>query len=128
MIRQDARALELDIIAIIPALNGRQDIGLVKCGNMAKSSNRLSEILEKRRLKSEKKDEKTSDKEDKKEGRRNYRLEKIKEVTAKAYAVATKRKWLVFFNRCSYCCISNHLQRRRSLCWWWSVRYSKRFF
>jgi hypothetical protein len=63
---------------------------------MAKSSNRLSEILEKRRLKSEKKDEKTSDKEDKKEGRRNYRLEKIKEVTAKAYAVATKRKWLVF--------------------------------
>ena len=28
--------------------------------------------------------------------RRNYRLEKIKEVTAKAYAVATKRKWLVF--------------------------------
>ena len=63
---------------------------------MAKSSNRLSEILEKRRLKSEKKDEKTSDREDKKENKRNYRLEKIKEVTAKAYAVAAKRKWLVF--------------------------------
>ena len=63
---------------------------------MAKSSNRLSEILEKRRLKSEKKDEKTSGREDKKENKRNYRLEKIKEVTAKAYAVAAKRKWLVF--------------------------------
>jgi hypothetical protein len=63
---------------------------------MAKSSNRLSEILEKRRLKSENKDEKTSDREDKKESKRNYRIEKIKEVTAKAYAVAAKRKWLVF--------------------------------
>ena len=63
---------------------------------MAKSSNRLSEILEKRRLQSEKKDEKTSGREDKKENKRNYRLEKIKEVTAKAYAVAAKRKWLVF--------------------------------
>jgi len=63
---------------------------------MAKSSNRLSEILEKRRLKSEKKEEKVSGREDKKENKRNYRLEKIKEVTAKAYAVATKRKWLVF--------------------------------
>jgi len=61
---------------------------------MAKS--RFHEILEKRRLKSEKKDDKTSDREDKKDSRRNYRLEKIKEVTAKAYAVATKRKWLVF--------------------------------
>jgi len=63
---------------------------------MAKSSNRLSEILEKRRLKSEKKDDKASGREDKKDSRRNYRLEKIKEVTAKAYAVASKRKWLVF--------------------------------
>ena len=63
---------------------------------MAKSSNRLSEILEKRRLKSENKDEKTSNREDKKESKRNYKLEKIKEVTAKAYAVAAKRKWLVF--------------------------------
>jgi|TARA_R110000851_G_scaffold264243_1_gene416815 hypothetical protein len=63
---------------------------------MAKSSNRLSEILEKRRLKSENKDEKTSGKEDKKEDKRNYKLEKIREVTAKAYAVAAKRKWLVF--------------------------------
>jgi len=63
---------------------------------MAKSSNRLSEILEKRRLKSENKDEKTSGKEDKKESKRNYKLEKIREVTAKAYAVAAKRKWLVF--------------------------------
>jgi|TARA_R110002020_G_scaffold4233_1_gene18846 hypothetical protein len=63
---------------------------------MAKSSNRLSEILEKRRLKSEIKEDKVSGREDKKENKRNYKLEKIKEVTAKAYAVATKRKWLVF--------------------------------
>ena len=33
---------------------------------------------------------------EKKESRRSFRLERIKEVTAKAYAVATKRKWLVF--------------------------------
>ena len=55
---------------------------------------------EKRRIKNqentEKKDDKTSDREDKKEVKRNYKLEKIKEVTAKAYAVASKRKWLVF--------------------------------
>ena len=81
---------------IIQDQNGRQDIGLVKRGNMAKSSNRLSEILEKRRLKSEIKEDKVSGREDKKENKRNYKLEKIKEVTAKAYAVATKRKWLVF--------------------------------
>ena len=28
--------------------------------------------------------------------RRSYRIEKIKALTAKAYAVAAKRKWLVF--------------------------------
>ena len=28
--------------------------------------------------------------------RRNYRLDKIKAITEKAYAVAAKRKWLVF--------------------------------
>ena len=39
----------------------------------------------KNRLRAEKKDE-----------RRNFRLEKIKEVSAKALAVAKKRKWLVF--------------------------------
>ena len=59
MIRQDARALELDTIAIIRVLNGRQDIGLVKRGNMP-NNNRLQSILEKRRqrhqIKSEKKD------------------------------------------------------------------------
>lgn len=33
---------------------------------------------------------------EKKESRRDFRLAKIKEVTAKAYAVAAKRKWLVF--------------------------------
>ena len=33
---------------------------------------------------------------DKKESRRDFRLAKIQEVTAKAYAVANKRKWLFF--------------------------------
>ena len=32
----------------------------------------------------------------KREDKRKYRLEKIKALTAKFYAVATKRKWLVF--------------------------------
>ena len=31
---------------------------------------------------------------EKKESRRDFRLAKIQEVTAKAYAVAAKRKWL----------------------------------
>ena len=31
---------------------------------------------------------------DKKDDKRSYKLEKIKEVTAKFYAVAAKRKWL----------------------------------
>ena len=31
---------------------------------------------------------------DKKENRRDFRLAKIQEVTAKSYAVAAKRKWL----------------------------------
>ncbi|MAF25027.1 hypothetical protein CL634_05565 [bacterium] len=60
------------------------------------AKNRLQDTLEARRLKSEEKRAKEKDREDKLESRRNYRLEKIKEVTAKAYAVATKRKWLVF--------------------------------
>ena len=42
---------------------------------------------------------KNEDKEDKqpnsrKESRRDFRLARIQEVTAKAYAVAAKRKWL----------------------------------
>ena len=39
------------------------------------------------------------DREDRKkrtDSRRKYRLEKIKALTAKFYAVAAKRKWLVF--------------------------------
>ena len=32
---------------------------------------------------------------DKKESRRSFKLEKIELLTAKAYAVAAKRKWLV---------------------------------
>lgn len=44
------------------------------------------------------KDKDRQDKEvrQKTESRRGYRLDKIKALTAKAYAVATKRKWLVF--------------------------------
>jgi len=42
------------------------------------------------------KDEKHERLKEKKQSRRSFRLEKIKELTAKAYAVATKRKWLVF--------------------------------
>tara|TARA_A100001201_G_scaffold58155_1_gene55914 strand:- start:1454 stop:1705 length:252 start_codon:yes stop_codon:yes gene_type:complete len=47
---------------------------------------------EREKAKKEKQDRLT----EKKESRRSFRLERIKEVTAKAYAVATKRKWLVF--------------------------------
>tara|TARA_R110000765_G_scaffold66922_1_gene129422 strand:+ start:1244 stop:1489 length:246 start_codon:yes stop_codon:yes gene_type:complete len=45
----------------------------------------------------DKEDNKESKKEergDKKEKRRTFRLEKIRELTAKFYAVAAKRKWL----------------------------------
>lgn len=45
-------------------------------------------------------DTKSTDKrgarEDKKASKRDYRIEKMKAATAKALAVATKRKWLVF--------------------------------
>jgi hypothetical protein len=59
------------------------------------AKNRLQSIIEKRR-KQEAKDSKLENREDKKENKRDYRLERIKQITAKAYAVATKRKWLVF--------------------------------
>jgi|TARA_Y100000310_G_scaffold339149_1_gene430932 hypothetical protein len=42
------------------------------------------------------KEDKKEDRSEKVSDKRSYRLEKIKELTAKAYAVATKRKWLVF--------------------------------
>ena len=42
------------------------------------------------------KEGKNKDREDKKKSRRDFRLAKIQEITAKAYAVAAKRKWLVF--------------------------------
>ena len=92
MIRLDARVLDQDTTAIIPVLNGRQDIGLAKRGNMAK--NRLQSILEKRRQKHQIKSEKKDDREEKKETKRDYRLEKINAVKEKIYAVAAKRKWL----------------------------------
>lgn len=58
--------------------------------------NRLQEIMEKRKQREEEKNTKKEDREDRSSSRRSYRLDKIKAVTAKAYAVATKRKWLVF--------------------------------
>lgn len=60
------------------------------------NDNRLQSIIEKRRARSEAKDEKNEAKTIKSTEKRNYKLDKIKAVTAKAYAVATKRKWLVF--------------------------------
>jgi len=43
-----------------------------------------------------KKKDKEEDRDDKKKSRRDFRLARIREATAKAYAVAAKRKWLVF--------------------------------
>tara|TARA_Y100000296_G_scaffold82047_1_gene110529 strand:- start:298 stop:543 length:246 start_codon:yes stop_codon:yes gene_type:complete len=48
------------------------------------------------RVRGEQKEDKKAEREEKVNSRRSFRLEKIREVTAKAYAVATKRKWLVF--------------------------------
>jgi len=36
------------------------------------------------------------EREKRRENRQRYRIEKIKALTAKAYAVAAKRKWLVY--------------------------------
>ena len=41
-----------------------------------------------------KKQDKDKPANDRKENRRDFRLAKIQEITAKAYAVAAKRKWL----------------------------------
>ena len=42
------------------------------------------------------KEDRAAGRKEKKENRRNFRLEKIRELTAKFYAVAAKRKWLFF--------------------------------
>ena len=55
--------------------------------------NKLTEIVNKNKTRSE---EKRAAREEKRGSKRGYRIEKIKALTAKAYAVATKRKWLVF--------------------------------
>ena len=55
--------------------------------------NRIKEITEDNKRKSE---ERRQAREERGANKREYKLEKIKELTAKAYAVATKRKWLVF--------------------------------
>ena len=44
--------------------------------------------------KDKKKEDKKEERGDRKEKRRTFRLDKIKELTAKFYAVAAKRKWL----------------------------------
>jgi hypothetical protein len=53
-------------------------------------------LFKKKEEREQSKDEKQKGLNDRKESRRSFRLEKIKEITAKAYAVANKRKWLVF--------------------------------
>ena len=62
--------------------------------------NRITEIAKKNQdrisNRREKKNDKREDKKERVENRRSFRLDKIKQVTAKAYAVAEKRKWLVF--------------------------------
>ena len=60
---------------------------------MAKSS--MSKH-EKRRIKNQANGVKKEVKKEKKESKQDYKIEKIKAITAKAYAVASKRKWLVF--------------------------------
>ena len=51
---------------------------------------------EKRRIKNQANGVKKEVKKEKKESKQDYKIEKIKAITAKAYAVASKRKWLVF--------------------------------
>ena len=46
-------------------------------------------------FKKKNKEDKTNSRGEKKDSGRNFRLAKIQELTAKAYAVAAKRKWLV---------------------------------
>ena len=55
--------------------------------------NRLREIIKENKANSE---EKRKSRSEKVEDRRNFRLEKISALTQKFYAVAAKRKWLVF--------------------------------
>ena len=54
---------------------------------------RLREIIEENKSKAE---ERRKNKGEKVANRRSYRLEKIAALTKKFYAVAAKRKWLVF--------------------------------
>ena len=45
-------------------------------------------------LKNKNKEDNKDDKGERKEDRRDFKLSKIQEITAKSYAVAAKRKWL----------------------------------
>tara|TARA_R110000824_G_scaffold128568_5_gene289603 strand:- start:9556 stop:9795 length:240 start_codon:yes stop_codon:yes gene_type:complete len=56
----------------------------------------LEDFRNKKKENNNNKEERNRSKQDKVEKRREFRLEKIREVTAKFYAVAAKRKWLVF--------------------------------
>jgi len=58
--------------------------------------NWLEDFRNKKKEKNNNKEERNTDRQNKVEKRRAFRLEKIREVTAKFYAVAAKRKWLVF--------------------------------
>ena len=55
--------------------------------------NRIREIANGNKTKNE---DRKAAREEKRGSRRDYRIEKIKALTAKAYAVASKRKWLVY--------------------------------
>jgi len=54
---------------------------------------RLAEIIAENKRRAE---ERRKSRDSRVESRRNYRLEKIAALTKKFYAVAAKRKWLVF--------------------------------
>ena len=55
--------------------------------------NRIREVVNRNKTKNE---DRKAAREEKRGSRRDYRIEKIKALTAKAYAVASKRKWLVY--------------------------------
>jgi|TARA_R110000744_G_scaffold336224_2_gene441539 prophage tail gpP-like protein len=67
-----------------------------RAADKASSSTEIKTSLSRRSAKSKVKEEKKEVKGTKKTDKRSYKLDKIKAVTAKAYGVAAKRKWLVF--------------------------------
>ena len=53
-------------------------------------------IIERRKRLEELREQRKNERKEKLDARRQYRIDKIKALTAKFYAVAAKRKWLVF--------------------------------